>query len=182
MTKKFWMIDADMLIDYLRGYPDASTLHEAKKNDLSILGCFCIYNVLHLIGKHLERIMAKTAIINARIEPELKKAGNEVLATIGLTPSAAISLLYKAIVRDQGLPLNLHIPNEDTARALQSTEYYEFENEADVERWLSGDDDLEDFALKAVSVRHAKNEAKGKIAPKRKKSDRASQKRKTTSS
>lgn len=36
MNKNFWMIDTDVLIDYLRGYPDASVFLESKKDALSV--------------------------------------------------------------------------------------------------------------------------------------------------
>lgn len=122
--------------------------------------------------------MAKTAIINARIDPELKDAGNRILSTIGLTPSAAITLLYKTLVLKQGLPIDLHIPNEKTINALQEKEYYAFEDEAALETWLNGEVGLEDFTLKTVSKRSEKDEKARKIIAKRKKSDRPAPKRK----
>lgn len=121
----------------------------------------------------------KTSTIQVRIDPKLKEAANKVLEEIGLTPSQVVNILYKAIVRDQGLPIDLHIPNDETARALRSNEYYEFANEEDVERWLSGEGELEDFTLKKVSGRSKTNEKAGKIVTKHKKSDRATKGQKT---
>lgn len=114
----------------------------------------------------------KKSTIRIHIDPKLKDDANKVLKKIGLTPSQAINLLYKAIVRDQGLPPDLHIPNEETAKALRANEYYEFEHEEDVERWLSGEGDLEDFPLKKVSSGSETNETAGKVTAKRKKGHR----------
>lgn len=48
--------------------------------------------------------MAATAQLNVRLDPELKKAGDEALASIGLTPSQAIRALWeRAAERGEGL-------------------------------------------------------------------------------
>jgi DNA-damage-inducible protein J len=63
--------------------------------------------------------MAKSAMIRARIEPKLKQRAEKVLGGIGLSPTTAVTLLYKAIVIQNGLPLDLHIPNAETRRAMR---------------------------------------------------------------
>jgi addiction module RelB/DinJ family antitoxin len=40
--------------------------------------------------------MAKTEMIRARVEPELKHAAEAVLKELGLTPTEAITLFYKS--------------------------------------------------------------------------------------
>lgn len=54
--------------------------------------------------------MAKTAMIRARAEPDLKMAAEDILADLGLTPTQAITLLYREIVRARGLPFPLRLP------------------------------------------------------------------------
>ena len=39
--------------------------------------------------------MAKTAMIRARVEPELKCQAEEVFAGLGLSPTEAITLFYR---------------------------------------------------------------------------------------
>lgn len=63
--------------------------------------------------------MAKTAMIRARVEPGLKHLAEGVLSEIGLTPTTAITLLYRSIVMQRGLPIDLHIPNAETRRAMR---------------------------------------------------------------
>lgn len=48
--------------------------------------------------------MAKTANVYARMEPELKEQAEHVLNAIGLAPSSAITMFYKQIILQQGLP------------------------------------------------------------------------------
>ncbi len=62
--------------------------------------------------------MTKSAVVHARIEPETKQKAEEVLSTLGLTPTEAIRLFYRQICLRGGLPFNLLIPNEKTAATL----------------------------------------------------------------
>ena len=48
--------------------------------------------------------MAKTANLYARIEPELKEQAEHILNSLGLPPSSAITMFYKQVVLQQGLP------------------------------------------------------------------------------
>ena len=62
--------------------------------------------------------MTQDARISSRIDPDLKKKSEAILAEIGIKPSQAITMFYKQIVRQRGLPLDLHIPNDETIKAL----------------------------------------------------------------
>ena len=57
--------------------------------------------------------MAKTISINARIDPDLKATAEEILDKLGLTSSGVISMLYKQIVLQRGLPFELKLPELD---------------------------------------------------------------------
>ena len=61
----------------------------------------------------------KTEFVKARIEPHLKASVHAVLAELGMTPSQAITIFYKSIEREHGLPLSLMVPNAATARAIK---------------------------------------------------------------
>lgn len=63
--------------------------------------------------------MNKVAFIRARVQPELKITAEHVLDELGITPTQAITMLYKRIAREQEWPLELKIPNEKTARAIR---------------------------------------------------------------
>jgi DNA-damage-inducible protein J len=63
--------------------------------------------------------MAKTSVISARIDPELKNNAELVFRELGLTATQAITMFYKQVELLQGLPFIVKIPNEVTLRALK---------------------------------------------------------------
>ncbi len=62
--------------------------------------------------------MTQDARISSRIDPELKRKSEAILAEIGVKPSQAITMFYTQILRQRGLPLELKIPNDETIAAL----------------------------------------------------------------
>ncbi len=66
--------------------------------------------------------MARTASVNSRIEPSLKKRAEKIFDAIGLNASTAISLFYQQVVYRRGLPFDVCIPNESTIAALEELE------------------------------------------------------------
>jgi DNA-damage-inducible protein J len=66
---------------------------------------------------------AKTATIRARIDPALKAKAEAILEEIGMSPSSVIRLLYQAVIRDKGLPLDLHIPTGKPSKPEEGTRY-----------------------------------------------------------
>ena len=63
--------------------------------------------------------MPKTAVISARIDPDLKRSAEEVFKKLGLTATQAITLFYKHVELEHGLPFAVRIPNDVTAEALE---------------------------------------------------------------
>ena len=63
--------------------------------------------------------MIKTSTISARIDPELKNKAERVFKELGLSSSQAITLFYKQVELQQGLPFTVRIPNHLTAEALE---------------------------------------------------------------
>jgi len=63
--------------------------------------------------------MTKVAFIRARVEPELKTTAEDILHELGITPTQAITMLYRRIARGHEWPLELKIPNAKTARAIK---------------------------------------------------------------
>ena len=55
--------------------------------------------------------MAKTEMIRARVEPELKSQAEEVFSDLGLSPTAAITLFYRQVTLHHGLPFAVKVPN-----------------------------------------------------------------------
>ena len=63
--------------------------------------------------------MSKTETIRARIEPELKHNAETVLAALGLSVTEALTLFYKQISMQHGLPFYIKISIELTIKTLK---------------------------------------------------------------
>jgi DNA-damage-inducible protein J len=63
----------------------------------------------------------KTALIHARIEPQIKQEAEGVLKKLGLTPTEAIRIFYRQISLRGGLPFPVEIPNELTSSTLEKS-------------------------------------------------------------
>lgn len=62
--------------------------------------------------------MSKTAVISARIDPDLKQNAETIFKELGLTTAQAITLFYRQVNLQHGLPFEIKLPNETTERAL----------------------------------------------------------------
>lgn len=54
--------------------------------------------------------MAKSANLYARIEPDLKEQAESILSALGIPASNAITMFYKQIVLQKGLPFEVKLP------------------------------------------------------------------------
>ena len=79
--------------------------------------------------------MSKTETIRARIEPEFKHNAETVLAALGLSVTEALTLFYKQITLQQGLPFDVKIPNDVTIKTLKQVR-----NREDLTEYSSLDD------------------------------------------
>ena len=62
---------------------------------------------------------AKTRMIHARIDPDLKRSTERVFSKIGITTTEAIRLFLKQVALHQGLPFPIAIPNAETVAAMR---------------------------------------------------------------
>ena len=68
-------------------------------------------------GTDVER--AKTGMVRARIDPELKARAETILDQLGLNASDAIRLFYTQVTLSDGLPFDVRIPNAETRKAIR---------------------------------------------------------------
>jgi DNA-damage-inducible protein J len=66
--------------------------------------------------------MAKSAMIRARIEPELKGNVETILKELGLSATEAITLFYNQIRLKKGIPFDIKIPNATTIKTFNDTD------------------------------------------------------------
>ena len=66
--------------------------------------------------------MAKTAIIQTRVDPKIKENAQIILKKLNISMSEAISLYLSQIALHNGIPFELKVPNKVTAKTLQDAE------------------------------------------------------------
>ncbi len=66
--------------------------------------------------------MVRNAIIQARIDEETKVRAQKILNALHISMSEAISMYLRQIVFHRGIPFDLRIPNEVTAKTLRESE------------------------------------------------------------
>ena len=63
--------------------------------------------------------MAKSANLYARIEPDLKEQAESILSALGIPASNAITMFYKQIILQKGLPFEVK-PGDSSGRYQRS--------------------------------------------------------------
>ena len=66
--------------------------------------------------------MPKTATIQTRVDPKVKQNAQMVLKTLNISMSEAISMFLSQITLNKGIPFEIKIPNEVTAKTLKDAE------------------------------------------------------------
>ena len=61
----------------------------------------------------------KSAMIRARISPDLKEKAETIFRRLGLSVTEAITLFYSQVTLNKGLPFEVKIPNTATRQAMQ---------------------------------------------------------------
>lgn len=66
--------------------------------------------------------MAKTAIIQTRVDSEIKENAQKILSKLNISMSEAISIYLAQITLHKGLPFEVKIPNTLTDKTLRASE------------------------------------------------------------
>jgi DNA-damage-inducible protein J len=66
--------------------------------------------------------MGKTATIQTRVDPAVKHNAQIILKKLNISMSEAISMYLSQITLHKGIPFEIKIPNEITAKALKDSE------------------------------------------------------------
>jgi DNA-damage-inducible protein J len=66
--------------------------------------------------------MARTAMINARTERELKNEVEGILQSLGISTTEAINIFFRQVKLRHGLPFPVEIPNDKTMKAFRDSE------------------------------------------------------------
>jgi len=63
----------------------------------------------------------KNAIINARIESDLKHDVEDILKRLGLSATQAIGMFYQQVKYHNGIPFEVKIPNSETQKVIEES-------------------------------------------------------------
>jgi DNA-damage-inducible protein J len=66
--------------------------------------------------------MSKTAMVRARVEPDLKDRAESIFRRLGLNATQAITMFYRQVELRDGLPFDVVIPTEVTKRTFEASE------------------------------------------------------------
>ena len=75
--------------------------------------------------------MARTATIQARIDPEIKMKAQKILNILNISMSEAITIYLTQVALHKGIPFDIQIPNNLTAATLRKSEEGKELNEVD---------------------------------------------------
>ena len=67
-------------------------------------------------------VIMKTALIQTRVEPDLKAEVERILREIGISTSEAITIFLNRVKLEKGIPFELKIPNAKTLEAMKDIE------------------------------------------------------------
>jgi len=66
--------------------------------------------------------MSKSAMVRARLEPDLKDHAETIFQRLGLNATQAITMFYKQVELRDGLPFDVVVPNTTTKRTMKTTD------------------------------------------------------------
>jgi len=66
--------------------------------------------------------MSKSAMVRARLEPDLKDNAETIFHSLGLNATQAITMFYKQVELRKGLPFDVVIPTTTTQRTFKATD------------------------------------------------------------
>jgi len=88
-------------------------------------GMLLVFQLCYNISNNLRReviSMAKTAMIRARTNEDVKTGAEDILKRLGLTMSDAVNLFLNQVRLHKGLPFEVRIPNKTTLRTFKKTD------------------------------------------------------------
>ena len=62
------------------------------------------------------------ANINIRVDEGLKKESDKIFSELGIGMTSAITIFLKAVVRNNGIPFSLEIPNQETLKSFKEAD------------------------------------------------------------
>jgi DNA-damage-inducible protein J len=64
-------------------------------------------------------MITKTEKLQARIAPDLKVEVEAILKKLGMSTTEAVTMFFRQIVMNKGMPFDVRIPNSETQKILK---------------------------------------------------------------
>lgn len=87
----------------------------------------------------------KKARIQIQVDQSLKDNAEEILDSLGMTPTAAVTMLFKRIVATDSFPIDLTLTDREKAsnellRVVNKQPVHEIKSKDEAMKWLSEDE------------------------------------------
>ena len=87
----------------------------------------------------------KKARIQIQVDQSLKDNAEEILDSLGMTPTAAVTMLFKRIVATNSFPIDLTLTDRERAsnellRVVNKQPVHEIKSKGEAMKWLSEDE------------------------------------------
>ena len=63
-----------------------------------------------------------SSTISLHVDPDVRRSAEQIFERLGLTASEAVSLFYRQVQLQHGLPFPVELPNETTMKALDEAQ------------------------------------------------------------
>lgn len=73
----------------------------------------CIYN------NHTKGFYMKSAVVNARMETELKSEVETIFRQLGMNTTQAITMFFEQVRLHRAVPFQIKLPNDETVEAMK---------------------------------------------------------------
>ena len=88
---------------------------------------------------------SKKARIQIQVDQSLKDNAEEILDNLGMTPTAAVTMLFKRIVATDSFPIDLTLTDREKAsnellKAVNKQPVHEIKSKDEAMKWLSEDE------------------------------------------
>lgn len=99
--------------------------------------------------------MAKSANLYARIEPEVKEQAEAILNALGIPASNAITMFYKQVILQRGLPFEVKLPEHPLDVSRMTVEQIDSELEKGYAKMNAG---------QSIPAKQAFDDIRGELA------------------
>lgn len=86
--------------------------------------------------------MLKSAVVRARVEPEVKGAVEKIFDKLGMSTSEAINIFFKQVYLNKGLPFAIKLPTEELKEAVE-----ESRRKRNITKYSSAEEMFEDLDI-----------------------------------